>query len=98
MQQQQSRKEIVARVGAQVLPHEGDVRAWLRRTGATPDLVDDVVQEAYCRIAALPSVAHIVCGRAYFFQTTRNIAFGLARRAKVVTTGLADGNRVGERR
>jgi RNA polymerase sigma factor (sigma-70 family) len=79
----QSRKEIVAWVGANVLPHEGDVRGWLRRTGAA-DQVDDVVQEAYCRIASLSSVAHILNGRAYFFQTARNIALGHARRARVV--------------
>jgi RNA polymerase sigma factor (sigma-70 family) len=80
----QSRRELIAWVGAQVLPHEADVRAWLRRTGAAGDEVDDIVQDAYCRIAALPSVAHIINGRAYFFRAVRNIAIERARRAKVV--------------
>jgi RNA polymerase sigma-70 factor (ECF subfamily) len=79
-----SRGEIVAWVGAQVLPHERDVRIWLRRAGASPEDIDDIVQEAYCRLAALPSVAHIVSGRAYFFQTARNIAAERLRRARVV--------------
>ncbi|MBN9320343.1 MAG: RNA polymerase subunit sigma-24 [Caulobacterales bacterium 68-7] len=80
----QSRREIVAWVGAQVLPHEADVRAWLRRKGAAPDEVDDVVQETYCRLAALPRVDHIANGRAYFFQSARNVAAERARRARVV--------------
>lgn len=81
---QQDRSIIVAWVGAQVLPHEGDVRAWLRRTGALGHEVDDIVQDAYCRIASLPSVAHIANGRAYFFQAVRNIALERARRARIV--------------
>jgi RNA polymerase sigma-70 factor (ECF subfamily) len=81
---QTSRGEIVAWVGAQVLPHERDVRVWLRRAGARPDDIDDIVQEAYCRLAALPSVAHIVNGRAYFFQTARSIVAERLRRARIV--------------
>jgi RNA polymerase sigma factor (sigma-70 family) len=80
----QSRREIVAWVGAQVLPHEADVRSWLRRTGAASHEIDDVVQDAYCRIAALSSVAHITNGRAYFFRTVRNVAIERARRAQIV--------------
>lgn len=80
----QSRREIVAWVGAQVLPHEADVRGWLRRAGSRPDEVDDIVQEAYCRLAALPGVEHIANGRAYFFQAVRNIAIEKIRRARVV--------------
>ena len=80
----QSRSEVVAWVGAQVLPHECDVRAWLRRAGASPEDVDDIVQEAYCRLAGLGSVAHIANGRAYFFQTARNIAAERVRRARIV--------------
>lgn len=79
-----SRREIVSWVGAQVLPHEADVRTWLRHTGATRHEIDDIVQDAYCRIAALPSVAHIDNGRAYFFRAVRNIAIERARRARVV--------------
>jgi RNA polymerase sigma factor (sigma-70 family) len=80
----QSRKDIVAWVGSHVLPHEAAVRAWLRRwTGRTHD-IDDVIQEAYCRLAALDSVAHIGSGRAYLFQTTRNIVLEQVRHSKVV--------------
>ena len=80
----QPRAEIVAWVGRHILPHEADVRAWLRRCGASPEDADDIVQEAYCRLATLDSVAHIVNGRAYLFQTARNIGIERLRRAKIV--------------
>jgi RNA polymerase sigma-70 factor (ECF subfamily) len=80
----QSRKDIVAWVGSHVLPHEAAVRAWLRRwTGRAQD-IDDVIQEAYSRLASLDSVAHIGSGRAYLFQTTRNIVLEQVRRAKII--------------
>jgi RNA polymerase sigma-70 factor (ECF subfamily) len=56
----QSRKDIVACVGSHVLPHEAAVRAWLERAQD----IDDVIQEAYSRLAALDSVARIGRGRA----------------------------------
>jgi RNA polymerase sigma factor (sigma-70 family) len=80
----QTRKEIVTWVGSHVLPHEGDVRKWLKRFVADPADIDDVIQEAYCRIAALGSVAHIDSGRAYLFQTARHIALEHIRRARIV--------------
>lgn len=67
-----------------MLPHEAAVRAWLKRwTGRTQD-IDDVIQEAYSRLASLDSVAHIGSGRAYLFQTTRNIVLEQVRRSKII--------------
>lgn len=71
-------------MGSQVLPHEADVRAWLRRRLPTSAAVDDVVQEAYCRIAALGSVSHIASGRAYLFRVAANIVVEQMRRARIV--------------
>ena len=48
------------------------------------DQIDDIVQEAYCRIAALRSVDHIANGRSYFFQTARNVILEQLRRARIV--------------
>jgi RNA polymerase sigma factor (sigma-70 family) len=80
----QSRKDIIAWVGSHVLPHEAAVRAWLKRwTGRDQD-IDDVIQEAYCRLAAMDDVAHVGNGRAYLFQTTRNIVLEQLRRSKIV--------------
>jgi RNA polymerase sigma factor (sigma-70 family) len=80
----QSRAEIVAFVGGQILPHEADVRSWLRRSGSYPADIDDIVQETYCRLAAMDSLTHIANGRAYFFRTARNIAIEKIRRARIV--------------
>jgi RNA polymerase sigma factor (sigma-70 family) len=80
----QTRKEIFAWVGSNVLPHEGDVRRWLGRFVLAPADIDDVIQESYCRIAALESVAHIENGRAYLFQTARHLVLEHIRRARIV--------------
>jgi len=71
-------------VATAVLPHEPDVRAWLRRALVRSQDVDDVIHEAYCRLAELQDVAHITQPRAYFFQTVRNVVFEEVRRARVV--------------
>jgi RNA polymerase sigma factor (sigma-70 family) len=46
--------------------------------------IDDVVQEAYCRLAALDSTEHIGSGRAYLFQTARNIVLEQVRHSRIV--------------
>lgn len=78
------RAEIVAWVGSQMLPHESDVRRWLRKRVASDAAIDDIVQEAYCRVAALSSIAHIDNGRAYFFRAVSSIFIDQLRRARVV--------------
>jgi RNA polymerase sigma-70 factor (ECF subfamily) len=80
----QARKDIVAWVGSHVLPHEADVRAWLKRWTRRDQDIDDVIQEAYCRLAAMDDVTHISNGRAYLFQTTRNIVLEQVRRSKII--------------
>jgi len=67
-----------------VLPHEAAVRAWLKRWSGRAQDIDDVIQEAYSRLASLDSVAHIGSGRAYLFQTTRNIVLEQVRRSKII--------------
>jgi RNA polymerase sigma-70 factor (ECF subfamily) len=66
------------------MPHEPSVRAWLARSRAAPEDIDDFLQEAYCRIAALDNVDHIDRADAYFFSIVRNLAIRKAARAKVV--------------
>lgn len=79
-----AQRDTIARwVASEILPHEAAVRRWLSRSWGPALDVDDVVQEAYCRIAALASVDHIENGRAYFFTTARSIAAGMFRRSKV---------------
>ena len=68
----------------EILPHEQDVRAWLRRSLVNSSDVDDVVQEAYCRLANLKVVEQIESPRAYFFQTARSVVLEQMRRARIV--------------
>lgn len=67
-----NRHKIMAWAGSEILPHEADVRAWLRRR-LDPDDLEDVIQESYCQIAGLADVSHIRSGRAYLFTTARNV-------------------------
>src|SRR5690606_24937402 len=62
-----NRNHIAAWAAEKILPHEAEVRNWLLRHWRTTVDVDDVVQEAYCRISELDSVEHIRNGRSYFF-------------------------------
>lgn len=79
-----NRARIIAWVGSEILPHEGDVRAWLRRT-LDPDDLEDVIQEAYCQISGLADVSHIRSGRAYLFTTARTVVLMRLRRARIVS-------------
>ncbi|RZF59218.1 sigma-70 family RNA polymerase sigma factor [Sphingomonas populi] len=85
--------ELVGWVGRYILPHEARLRSWLRSAFPAID-VDDVVQEAYCRIATLERVSHIEDPRQYLFKTARNIVLEQLRRDRIVSieaaTGLAE--------
>jgi len=78
------RKRIVAWVGSQILPHEGAVRTWLRRSHVPADEIDDLIQEAYCNLCDLETVDHIPQPAAYFFRTVRNLLTDRLRRARIV--------------
>lgn len=85
------RKTIVNWIAAEIMPHEKSVRAWLRRLKVDRDEIDDLIQEAYCNLAGLEQVDHIVCPDRYFFLTARNLLNDKRRRAKVVRfEGLAE--------
>jgi RNA polymerase sigma-70 factor (ECF subfamily) len=82
--------ELVGWVGRYILPHESRLRSWLRSAFPTID-VDDVVQEAYCRIATLDGVSHIDDPRQYLFRTARNIVLEQLRRDRIVSIDAASG-------
>lgn len=83
----QSRSEIIAWVGSNIIPHEARLRLWLRGMGINEDEVSDIVHDAYVLIARLPSVAHIRDGRAYLFQTAKSVFIQRIRRARIVPIG-----------
>jgi len=80
----ESRARIVAWVAREILPHEADVRAWLRRSLVSDGEVEDIVQEAYCRLLSLKSTGHIASPRAYFFTAARAVVIDHLRRSRVV--------------
>ncbi len=77
-------RHIIDWVGAQILPHEAHVRACLRRARLSREDVEDIIQEAYCKLASLSSVDHILSPRAYFLTVAKNIALVHVRRARIV--------------
>src|ERR1700722_12407975 len=72
-------------IATHILPHEAEVRGWLRRHvhSLTPADADDLIQEAYARLW-LTDFAGISHGRSYFFTIVRNLLFEHARRNRIV--------------
>ena len=81
---EEGQHRIIAWVGSEILPHEADLRLWLRRIVGDNE-VEDIVQETYCRLASLADVRHIRNGRAYFFQAAKSIVIDRVRRSRVVS-------------
>lgn len=80
----QSHDELIEWVSRCVLPCEGYARAWLRRASVGPNEMDDIIQEAYSRIANIESFRHITNPRAYFVAIVRNIRFEQLRRSRII--------------
>jgi RNA polymerase sigma-70 factor (ECF subfamily) len=66
------------------MPHEAEVRRWLRKIPAAREDEADIIQEAYYRLWRLPDRSHIVAPRSYFFQTVRSILLERLRKDRVV--------------
>jgi RNA polymerase sigma factor (sigma-70 family) len=76
-------------IAAHILPHEAELRGWLRRRLGSlgENDVDDLVQEAFARIW-VAEFAAIRSGRAYLFTTVRNLLAEYARRRQIVPIEL----------
>lgn len=72
-------------IADQILPHEPDLRSWLRRRLPRALDLDDIVQEAYAVLAGIKDVSHIANPRAYFFTTANSVVLQQVRRAQVVS-------------
>jgi RNA polymerase sigma-70 factor (ECF subfamily) len=72
-------------VASHILPHEGEVRGWLRRHVRTLNVhdIDDLLQEAYTRLWTA-EYTHITNGRSYLFAVIRNLLVEKARHARIV--------------
>jgi RNA polymerase sigma-70 factor (ECF subfamily) len=83
-------------VGQQILPHERDLRVWLRRRVLSAADVEDVVQECYCSLSQLTDVSHILSPRAYLFTTAANLVKRQWRTNRVVPIEAAFDDAVGD--
>lgn len=75
---------IVAWVGSNIVPHEADLRARLRRMAVSEDEIGDIVQDTYLKLARLDDISHIRDGRAYFFTAARSVLLDRIRRDRIV--------------
>jgi RNA polymerase sigma factor (sigma-70 family) len=78
------RSEIAMWVGRRILPHEAEVRAWLRRASVPTHEIDDVIQESYAKLSGIDDVSHIQNPRAYFFRVARMVVLQQVRRAQII--------------
>ena len=76
--------DIISWIAREILPYERRIRRWLGRAEVPASDADDLIQEAYCRIAAARPIAPIVSGEAYFLTTVRNILRQKMRRERIV--------------
>lgn len=79
------RRALLAFVATQILPHEHDLRRWLKRLGVKAHELDDIVQEVYCRLLRLERFDHIADGRAYLFRAARNVVLEQVRKSRIVS-------------
>jgi RNA polymerase sigma-70 factor (ECF subfamily) len=77
-------KDIVDWLTVNLLPFEADLRVKLRRACSQKAEVDDVVQEVYCKVMQMASVAHINDPKGFLVQTAKNIVTDRFRRDAVV--------------
>src|SRR5687767_13888764 len=68
-----------------VLSHEAAARSQLARRGESPSNIDDIVQQAYARLAATADVAQIKDAKAYFLQTVKSVAIQNHRRTASIS-------------
>lgn len=75
---------LVEWISDNILPHESDIRRWLRRSTFRDFEEDDVIQEAYSRLIGLKNFETVKSGRAYFFTAVRNVLLERLRRNRLV--------------
>lgn len=80
----QGRRDVVAWVGSNIVPYEGELRVRLRSMAVPEQEISDIIHETYLQLTKLDSVAHIRSGRAYFFQAARTVLLMRIRHERVV--------------
>jgi RNA polymerase sigma-70 factor (ECF subfamily) len=68
-----------------ILPYERDVRTWLKCKRFCSVEIDDVIQEMYAKISALPSYDHIRDPHRYALAVAQSIVHSSMRRNRLTT-------------
>lgn len=84
----QARETRALWVAEHIIPYEADMRRWLNRWHVSQDMKNELLQDAYCQIAALETVDHIDRPIAYFYSIVRNRLARQMRRRQVVPFDL----------
>jgi len=77
--------ERLAWFKAVILPHEGALRARLRRLTPPGFDVDNLVAETLARAYGARDIARVTAGRSYLFAIARNLLIDTARREAIVS-------------
>src|SRR5579862_3157132 len=72
-------------LAANILPLEAQLRGWLKRVTPPGLEVDDLIQEAYAKLAGLATVANITQPKAYLYQIVKRLMSDHLRRAHVIS-------------
>ncbi len=78
------RAKLVHWIAVKVMPHEAAVRSWLAKSLVSSADIDDLIQEAYCRLSTIRSIEEIERPDGYFFQVVRNLLREQLRRSNLV--------------
>ena len=81
---QSDRRRLAVWVATEILPYEHHVRAWLRPRVRSPDDAEEILQEAYAKLASLTAFDQIARPHGYFFQIVRNLFIDQVRRNRIV--------------
>jgi RNA polymerase sigma factor (sigma-70 family) len=76
-------------LAANILPLEPQMRGWLKRVSPAGIEIDDLIQEAYAKLAALATVENIAQPKAYFYQIVKRLMGEYVRTAHVVSIDAA---------
>src|SRR6202050_86054 len=68
-----------------IMPLEPQLRRWLKRAAPHALEADDLIQEAYAKLARLTTVSNITHPKAYLYQTVKHLILDQPRRSKLVS-------------
>ncbi|MDF0545882.1 sigma-70 family RNA polymerase sigma factor [Sphingobium sp. H39-3-25] len=80
----EARRRTARWVAREILPHERNVRQWLAKARVAPQDADELIQEAYCRLASLEDIDRIESPFAYFFSIVRNLLMRQLKQQRIV--------------